>query len=91
MTPSRATYLKITPRSEKLLLNTSHSCYKRRLSQLNFNKFVIVFSGKTREDEVIGVILKQRNILFFSGFSQECRVDREKALVREAGRMYVCV
>lgn len=68
MTPSRATYLKITLRSKKLLLNTPHSCSKRRRSQLNFNKFVIVFSGKTREDEVISVIIKQRNILFFSGF-----------------------
>ena len=51
--------------------NTPRSCYRRKFSQLNFNKFVVVFSGKMREDEVIRVIIKQRNILFFSGFSQE--------------------
>ena len=70
-TASRATQLQIAPGSKKLLLNTPHSCYKRKFSQLNFNKFVVVFSGKMREDEVILVIIKQRNILFFSGFSQE--------------------
>lgn len=49
VSPSGATCLKITLRSKKLLLNTSHSCSKRGLSQLNFNKFVIVFSGKNKE------------------------------------------
>lgn len=45
---SRATYPKITPKSKKLPRNTRHSCCKRRLSWLNFNKFVIVFSGKNK-------------------------------------------
>lgn len=42
-------------------LNTPHSCYKRRRSQLNFNTFLRVFSGKKWDDEVISARTKQRS------------------------------
>lgn len=44
------------------------------------------FLGKTRDDEVIGVKIKQRNTLFFSGFSQTHQQTEKGPLSEWLGR-----